>query len=69
MNDAFIARTLGTVTLSEAGRCTLSVKPTAMPHSAVMNLESVTLKPRGRVQKLHSALACQAARPVKRSPM
>jgi alpha-L-fucosidase len=41
----FVTRTLGTVTLSDAGRCRLSVKPTAMPHGAVMNLESVTLKP------------------------
>ena len=43
--NKFVTRTLGTITLSEAGRYTLSVKPTAMPHGAVMNLESVTLKP------------------------
>jgi alpha-L-fucosidase len=43
--NKFVTRTLGTVDLSGAGRYTLSVKPTAMPHSAVMNLESVTLKP------------------------
>jgi len=43
--NKFVTRTLGTVTLSKAGHYTLSVKPTAMPHSAVMNLESVTLKP------------------------
>ena len=43
--NKFVTRTLGTVTLDKAGRYTLSVKPTAMPHSAVMNLESVTLKP------------------------
>ena len=43
--NKFVVRTLGTVTLSKAGRYTLSVKPTAMPHGAVMNLESVTLKP------------------------
>jgi alpha-L-fucosidase len=41
----FVVRTLGSVTLSNAGRYTLSVKPTNMPHGAVMNLESVTLKP------------------------
>jgi hypothetical protein len=40
----FVTRTLGKVTLAEAGRYTLSVKPTAMPHSAVMNLQSITLK-------------------------
>jgi len=43
--NKFVSRTLGAVTLSKSGRYTLSVKPTAMPHSAVMNLESVTLKP------------------------
>ena len=43
--NKFVTRSLGTVTLSEAGRYTLSVKPTTMPHGAVMNLESVTLKP------------------------
>ncbi len=43
--NKFVTRKLGTVTLSQAGRYTLSVKPTAMPHYAVMNLESVTLKP------------------------
>jgi alpha-L-fucosidase len=43
--NKFVTRTLGTVDLRGAGRYTLSVKPTAMPHSAVMNLESVTLKP------------------------
>ena len=43
--NKYVTRTLGTIALSKAGRYTLSVKPTAMPHSAVMNLESVTLKP------------------------
>jgi hypothetical protein len=43
--NKFVTRSLGTVTLSKAGRYTLSVKPTAMPHGAVMNLESLTLKP------------------------
>ncbi len=33
--NKFVARTLGTITVSEAGRYTLSVKPTAMPHGAV----------------------------------
>jgi alpha-L-fucosidase len=42
--NKFVTRTLGTVTLDKAGPYTLSVKPTAMPHGAVMNLESVTLK-------------------------
>jgi alpha-L-fucosidase len=43
--NTFATHKLGTVTLSQSGRCSLSVKPTAMPHGAVMNLESVTLKP------------------------
>jgi alpha-L-fucosidase len=43
--NKFVTRTLGAVTISKAGRYTLSVKPTAMPHGAVMNLESLTLKP------------------------
>jgi alpha-L-fucosidase len=40
----FVTRALGKITLAEAGRHTLLVKPTAMPRSAVMNLQSVTLK-------------------------
>ena len=36
--NKFVTRKLGTVTLSKAGRYTLSVKPTNMPHGAVMNL-------------------------------
>jgi alpha-L-fucosidase len=43
--NKFVVRTLGTITLSNAGRYTISVKPTKMPHGAVMNLESITLKP------------------------
>jgi alpha-L-fucosidase len=43
--NTFVTRTSGMVTLPKAGRYTLSVKPTAVPNSAVMNLESVTLKP------------------------
>jgi alpha-L-fucosidase len=43
--NKFVVRKLGTVTVSKAGRCTLSVKPTNKPHGAVMNLESVVLKP------------------------
>ena len=43
--NRFVTRTIGTFDLSKAGRYTVSVKPTAMPHGAVMNLESVTLKP------------------------
>ena len=40
-----MTHTLGAVTLPKAGRYTLSVKPTGEPRAAVMNLESVTLKP------------------------
>jgi alpha-L-fucosidase len=43
--NKFVVRTLGSITLEKAGRYTLSVKPTNMPHGAVMNLESLTLKP------------------------
>jgi alpha-L-fucosidase len=43
--DKFVTRVLGQVNLSMPGRYTLAVKPTSMPHGAVMNLESLTLKP------------------------
>ena len=43
--NKFVARTLGTVTLSKAGRYTLSVKPTEHAARRGDELESVTLKP------------------------
>lgn len=43
--EKFVSRTLGTVSIDKAGRYTLSVKPTNMPKGAVMNLQSITLKP------------------------
>jgi alpha-L-fucosidase len=43
--NKFVVRPLGAVTLSKAGHYTLSLKPTNKPHGAVMNLESVALKP------------------------
>jgi alpha-L-fucosidase len=41
----FVTRKLGAITLSQAGRSTISVKATAMPHGAVMNLHAIALKP------------------------
>ena len=41
----FTTRKLGTVKIAKTGTYTLSVKPKTMPHSAVMNLKSVTLMP------------------------
>ncbi len=43
--DKFVDIRLGTITLSQSGRQTLSVKPTKMPQGAVMNLKSIRLKP------------------------
>ena len=43
--DKFVDIRLGTITISQNGRQTLSVKPTKMPHGAVMNLKSLILKP------------------------
>jgi arylsulfatase A len=40
----FIPRTLGTMKLEKAGRCTLSVKPRSKPGAAVMDLRRVTLR-------------------------
>jgi alpha-L-fucosidase len=42
---AFVTHKLGTVKIGKTGTCTLSVRPKTMPHSAVMNLKSVTLTP------------------------
>jgi alpha-L-fucosidase len=42
---AFVTQKLGTVKIGKTGTYTLSVKPKTMPHSAVMNLKSVTLMP------------------------
>jgi alpha-L-fucosidase len=43
--NKFVARSLGTITVRDPGRYMAVVTPTTMPHGAVMNLESVTLKP------------------------
>lgn len=43
--DKFVDVNLGTLTIAQPGRCTLSIKPTEKPHDAVMNLKSVVLKP------------------------
>jgi alpha-L-fucosidase len=43
--DKFVTSTLGTVTVAESGRYLVTVRPTTMPKKAVMNLQSVTLKP------------------------
>jgi alpha-L-fucosidase len=43
--DKFVDVQLGTLTVSQNGRHTLSVKPTTVPHGAVMNLKSILLKP------------------------
>ena len=37
--------TIGTIAIAKAGKQTITVKPGAMPHGAVMNLKSVMLKP------------------------
>ena len=42
----FVARDIGQVGLEKAGRYTLSVKPKTKPGLAVMDLRSVTLKPK-----------------------
>jgi hypothetical protein len=42
---AFVTQKLGTVKIGKTGTYTLSVTPKTMPHSAVMNLKSVTLMP------------------------
>jgi alpha-L-fucosidase len=46
--EKFVAVKLGTITITRSGRQVLSVKPTKMPHGAVMNLKSITLKPAGQ---------------------
>jgi alpha-L-fucosidase len=43
--EKFVTRKLGELSVAEAGRYTVSLKPTSKPHDAVMNLESITLKP------------------------
>jgi alpha-L-fucosidase len=43
--EKFVTVKLGTVTIAEKGRYVLSVKPTDMPHGAVMNLKAIVLKP------------------------
>ena len=42
--ETFVTRDVNTISIEKAGRYTLSVKATKMPHGAVMNLKSVTLK-------------------------
>ena len=44
----FQARVIGTVTLDKAGRYTLTVRPTKKAAAAVMDLRSVTLRPRAK---------------------
>ena len=44
----FKARVIGTVTLDKAGRYTLTVRPTKKAAAAVMDLRSVTLRPRAK---------------------
>ncbi|MBN2021631.1 MAG: alpha-L-fucosidase [Pirellulales bacterium] len=43
--NKFVTKTLGDVRLAAAGRVTVEVKATSMPGGAVMNLQSVVLKP------------------------
>jgi alpha-L-fucosidase len=43
--EKFVDVKVGTLTIAQPGRCTLSIKPTEMPRGAVMNLKSVVLKP------------------------
>ncbi len=43
--NKFVTQSLGTVTVSKSGRYMVTVRPTTMPGGAVMNLQSVTLKP------------------------
>ena len=43
--DKFVTKKLGSVRIDAAGRQVLSVRATAMPHGAVMNLRAVVLRP------------------------
>jgi alpha-L-fucosidase len=43
--DKFIDVKVGDLTISQSGMHTLSIKPTSMPHGAVMNLKAIVLTP------------------------